>query len=84
VSEYQYYEFLALDRPLTTAEHAEVGQLSIRAKITATSFTNGYHWSRFQGQPGRADAALPRRAPVLREPVTPLRSELANALQPSS
>jgi hypothetical protein len=28
VSEYQYYEFLALDRPLTAAEQSEVRQLS--------------------------------------------------------
>jgi hypothetical protein len=40
VSEYQYYEFLALDRPLTTDEQAEVRALSTRARITATSFTN--------------------------------------------
>jgi len=39
VSEYQYYEFLALDRPLTTAEQAEVRAPSTRARITATSFT---------------------------------------------
>jgi hypothetical protein len=38
VSEYQYYEFVALDRPLTTAEQAEVRELSTRATITATSF----------------------------------------------
>jgi hypothetical protein len=42
VSENQYYEFLAVDRPLTTAEQAEVRQLSTRARITATSFTNEY------------------------------------------
>jgi hypothetical protein len=51
VSEYQYYEFLALDRPLTTAEQAEVRRLSTRASITATSFTNEYHWGDFKGSP---------------------------------
>ena len=51
VSEYQYYEFLALDRPLTTAEQAEVRQLSTRARITATSFTNEYQWGDFRGSP---------------------------------
>jgi hypothetical protein len=51
VSEYQYYEFLALDRPLTTAEQAEVRRLSTRARITATSFTNEYHWGGFRGSP---------------------------------
>jgi len=51
VSEYQYYEFLALDRPLTAAEQAEVRRLSTRARITATSFTNEYHWGDFRGSP---------------------------------
>ena len=51
MSEYQYYEFLAIDRPLTAAEQAEVRQLSTRARITATSFTNEYHWGDFKGSP---------------------------------
>lgn len=51
MSEYQYYEFLALDRPLTMAEQAEVRRLSTRATITATSFTNEYHWGDFKGSP---------------------------------
>ncbi len=51
MSEYQYYEFLALDRPLSTAEQAEVRRLSTRARITATSFTNEYHWGDFRGSP---------------------------------
>ena len=37
MSEYQYYEFLAPERPLTTAGQAKVRQLSTRAKITAAS-----------------------------------------------
>jgi hypothetical protein len=51
MSEYQYYEFLAVDRPLAAAEQAEVRQLSTRARITATSFTNEYHWGDFKGSP---------------------------------
>jgi hypothetical protein len=51
MSEYQYYEFLAVDRPLTAAEQAEVRELSTRARITATSFTNEYHWGDFKGSP---------------------------------
>ena len=42
MSEHQYYEFLALDCPLTTAEQAEVHRLPTRARITATSFTDEY------------------------------------------
>jgi hypothetical protein len=51
MSEYQYYEFLAMDRRLTAAEQAEARQLSSRARITATSFTNEYHWGDFEGSP---------------------------------
>jgi hypothetical protein len=53
MSEYQYYEFLAVDRPLTAAEQAEVREFSTRARITATSFTNEYHWGDFKGSPGQ-------------------------------
>jgi len=51
MSEYQYYEFLAIDRPLDEGEQAEVRELSTRARITATSFVNEYHWGNFQGDP---------------------------------
>jgi hypothetical protein len=53
VSEYQYYEFLALDRPLTEKQRAELRQLSSRAEITATSFTNEYSYGDFRGSPGK-------------------------------
>jgi hypothetical protein len=51
VSEYQYYEFLAIDRPLDDGEQAEVRSLSTRATISATSFVNEYHWGDFKGDP---------------------------------
>lgn len=53
MSEYQYYEFLAVDRPLNDDEQAEVRLLSTRARITATSFVNEYHWGDFKGDPSR-------------------------------
>jgi hypothetical protein len=53
VSEYQYYEFIALDRPLDDDQQAEVRSLSTRARITATSFVNEYHWGAFRGDPNR-------------------------------
>jgi hypothetical protein len=37
MSENQYYEFLAVDRPLDERQQAEVRALSTRARITATS-----------------------------------------------
>lgn len=51
MSEYQYYEFLAVDRPLDERQLAEVRALSTRARVTATSFTNEYHWGNFRGDP---------------------------------
>ena len=51
MSEYQYYEFLALDRPLTDKQRAELRLLSTRAEITATRFVNEYHWGDLKGDP---------------------------------
>ncbi|MGH3158443.1 MAG: hypothetical protein ACRDNF_17980 [Streptosporangiaceae bacterium] len=53
MSEYQYYEFLAIDRPLHDAEQAEVRSLSTRARITATGFVNEYHSGDFKGSSSR-------------------------------
>jgi hypothetical protein len=53
MSEYQYYEFLAIDRPLTAAEMKELRVLSTRADITRVSFTNEYQWGDFKGDPDR-------------------------------
>jgi hypothetical protein len=53
MSEYQYYEFLAVDRPLTSKEQAELRELSTRAEISATRFTNVYHYGNFKGSPDR-------------------------------
>ena len=49
MSEYQYYEFLAVDRPLTAKEVAAVRQFSTRADISPTRFVNEYHWGDFKG-----------------------------------
>ncbi|MET9879833.1 hypothetical protein ABZZ36_35260 [Actinacidiphila glaucinigra] len=49
MSEYQYYEFLALDRPLDEDEVRQVRALSTRADITPTRFVNEYHWGDFRG-----------------------------------
>ena len=53
MSEYQYYEFQAVDRPLTAGEQQELRALSTRARITATSFVNSYEWGDFKGDPSR-------------------------------
>ena len=51
MSEYQYYEFQAVDRPLDRAAQEALRSISSRAQITATSFTNHYDWGDFGGDP---------------------------------
>jgi len=51
MSEFQYYEFLAIDRALDEQQLAEVRALSTRARITAARFTNEYEWGDFRGDP---------------------------------
>ena len=42
MSEYQYYEFVAIDRALTNAEQSKLRAVSTRGRITASSFVNHY------------------------------------------
>src|SRR3954453_2351073 len=49
MSEYQYYEFQAIDRPLTGNEMEELRSCSSRARIKPTSFVNEYSWGSFKG-----------------------------------
>ena len=49
MSEYQYYEFQAIDRPLTEKEMADLRSRSTRAEISPTSFVNDYSWGSFRG-----------------------------------
>lgn len=51
MSEYQYYEFQAIDRPLGEADRQALRALSSRARVTATSFTNHYNFGDFRGDP---------------------------------
>ncbi|MCK5689147.1 hypothetical protein KAI87_07750, partial [Myxococcota bacterium] len=51
MSEYQYYEFRAIDQPLSEKEMEELRQYSSRAEITPGSFTNVYHYGNFGGKP---------------------------------
>ena len=51
MSKYQYYEFQAVDRPLTKEQMAELRALTTRATITPTRLVNEYHWGDFKGNP---------------------------------
>jgi len=47
MSEYQYYEFQAIDKPLDKKAVQALRTLSSRAQITPTSFVNEYNWGDF-------------------------------------
>jgi hypothetical protein len=51
MSEYQYYEFRTIDRPLSETEIDALGAISTRAEITSTSFTNHYEWGDLKADP---------------------------------
>lgn len=51
MSEYQYYEFQAVDRPPSEKDRQALRALSTLARITATTFTNTYDWGDFKGDP---------------------------------
>ena len=51
MSEYQYYEFVVVDRLLTPQQQAELRNQSSRATISSSSFVNEYHWGDLRGDP---------------------------------
>lgn len=53
MSEYQCYEFRALDRRLTAEQQQRLRSLSSRAEISATRLANEYSFGNFRGDPGR-------------------------------
>lgn len=53
MSEYQCYEFVALDRPLTAKQMAELRAVSTRAEISPTRFWNEYQWGDLKAAPAK-------------------------------
>ena len=51
MSEYQYYDFKAIDHALTKTEMVALRAISTRAVITTTSFTNHYEWGDLKAAP---------------------------------
>ncbi len=51
MSEYQYYEFVAVDRPLSRDEQAQLRAISSRAEISAARFVNVYHYGDLKADP---------------------------------
>ena len=53
MTEYQYYEFQAIDRPLDKAARKALRKISTRARITSASFTVHYDWGDLKADPRR-------------------------------
>ena len=51
MSEYQYYWFEAIDKPLTVQQQKELRAISTRAEIDSRRFVNEYHFGDFKGKP---------------------------------
>ena len=51
MSEYQFYQFQAIDRPLTDRQMQELRAISTRAEITPISFVNEYQWGDLKAHP---------------------------------
>lgn len=51
VNEYQFYEFVAVDRPLTSLDTDELRRISARAEISTTRFCNEYRWGDLRADP---------------------------------
>ena len=59
MSEFQYYEFVAIDSPLSLSTQKKLRAITSRATITATRLVNSYEWGDFKGDP---HARVARRA----------------------
>ncbi len=53
MSEYQCYEFVAIERPLSDKEMAELRAISTRAEISPTRFWNEYQWGNLKADPAK-------------------------------
>lgn len=53
MSEYQYYEFAALDHALNQRQQSDLRAISTRALISPTSFVNTYEWGDLKADPRR-------------------------------
>ena len=51
MSEYQSYEFRAIDQPLDPDVQAKLRRISSRGEVTPSSFSNEYNWGDFKGDP---------------------------------
>ncbi|GAA4599211.1 hypothetical protein BJY16_002995 [Actinoplanes octamycinicus] len=53
MSEYQYYEFVALDQALSAKQQGELRAVSSRGRITSSGFINDYQWGDLKADPAK-------------------------------
>jgi hypothetical protein len=51
MSEYQYYEFQTIDRPLTAEQQSAMRRLSSRVDLSASRAAFNYSYGNFRGEP---------------------------------
>ncbi|MGH8252075.1 MAG: hypothetical protein ACREVI_15520 [Steroidobacteraceae bacterium] len=51
MSEFQYYEFVAIDRPLSATAQKRLRAITSRSTITSTRLVNTYEWGDFKADP---------------------------------
>lgn len=51
MSEFQYYDFVAIDRPLSPSVRKRLRAITSRATITSTRLVNTYEWGDFKADP---------------------------------
>ena len=51
MSEFQYYEFVAIDRPLSATAQKRLRAITTRVMITSTRLVNTYGWGNFKADP---------------------------------
>ena len=69
MSEYQYYDFKAIDHALTKTEMAALRAISTRAVITTTSFTNHYEWGDLKADRSQLSRDDSGAAPAMANPI---------------
>jgi hypothetical protein len=62
ISEYQYYDFRAIDRLLTKKEMGSLRSISTRAAITTTRFMNHYEWGDLNANPSKLERSSGQHA----------------------
>lgn len=81
MSEYQYYEFRAIDRPLTEIQKAKISALSSRSHVTSHTASFIYNYGEFRGSAENAFGLEGIDGYSLEPPVPPGLNQLSGGLK---